>query len=241
MIQLTKKILISGKIEVLTGLHIGGSNTTLQIGGVDAAVVRNPLNNQPYIPGSSLKGKMRTLLEQSTGEIGGPQGGKIEHGPSKDGKVARLFGQIESNSSSGYNIPSRIIVRDGNLLNATKWLENKNFDLPYTESKTEIVMDRITAAATPRQLERVPAGMEFTLNIAINIFSDSNEKEMMELVYNGMRLLQDDYLGGKGSRGSGQIKFHVEKVIERPASFYTENKTETEKTYTQVQLPEDLK
>ena len=243
--QLLKKVIIRGKIKTLTGLHIGGSNNTVQIGGVDTAVVRNPIDNKPYIPGSSLKGKMRCLLEQSLGVFGKRINDKVQHPASdftsgeKAIPVLRLFGTASGDDN---NIPSRIIVRDCELIDDDfKIRDNTNTDLPYTEAKTEITIDRITAAAIPRQIERVPAGIEFSLDIVVNIFSDDVEKEMMELVYNGMRLLQDDYLGGKGSRGSGQVKFIVEKVIERSSNFYLENMHEAEKEYTSVVLPAELK
>lgn len=239
--QLIKKVIIEGKIQTLTGLHIGGTNNTVQIGGLDTSVIRNPIDNKPYIPGSSLKGKMRSLLEQSKGTFGPPVGGNVKHGPTDDYKnpITKLFGK---STGEGDNIPSKIIVRDSELLDPDgKILNNKNTDLPYTEAKTEIVIDRITAAASPRQIERVPAGVEFTLNVVVNIFNHDNEKEMMELVFNGMRLLQDDYLGGKGSRGSGQIKFKIDKVTERESGFYIENKKELERDYKLVNIPDELK
>lgn len=244
--KLAKKVLISGKIKTLTGLHIGGSNNTIQIGGLDNSIIRNPLDNKPYIPGSSLKGKIRSLLEQSLGVAGTKKmGGKVEHGPTdkNSGKEAipilNLFGMASGDDD---NIPSKIIVRDCNILDEDgKLLENQATDLPYTEAKTEIVLDRITAAASPRQLERVPAGVEFSLNLVVNVFEDDNEKEMLNLVFNGMRLLQDDYLGGSGSRGSGQVAFGIEKVIERGAGFYAENDVSKEKEYTEVPVPAELK
>jgi CRISPR-associated protein Csm3 len=58
------KISIKSTLLVETGLHIGGGGETLDIGGVDKPVIRDPLSNQPYLPGSSLKGKMRSILER---------------------------------------------------------------------------------------------------------------------------------------------------------------------------------
>lgn len=243
--KLTKKVLISGKIKTLTGLHIGGSNTNIQIGGLDNSIIRNPLSNKPYIPGSSLKGKMRCLLEQSLGVAGTVRmGGKIQNGPTDKNSgenaipILNLFGMASGDDN---NIPSKLIVRDCNIIDENdQLLENQATDLPYTEAKSEIVLDRITAAAVPRQIERVPAGVEFMLNLVVNIFEGDAEKNMVNLVFNGMRLLQDDYLGGNGSRGSGQISFNVEKVIEREASFYTDNDASLEKEYTLVSVPEEL-
>ena len=63
-IQLQGRIFVTGSIEVVTGLHIGGSRTAQAIGGVQNSVVRDPVTRRPYIPGSSLKGKLRSLLEK---------------------------------------------------------------------------------------------------------------------------------------------------------------------------------
>ena len=63
-LRLQGKYIIQGKIKVLTGLHIGGPTTGLNIGGVDNIVIKDA-KGKPYIPGSSLKGKMRSLLEYS--------------------------------------------------------------------------------------------------------------------------------------------------------------------------------
>lgn len=213
--KLLKKIEISGSIKLKTGLHIGGTNSSMSIGGIDTAVIRNPLTNQPFIPGSSLKGKMRSLLEVSLGEIGGRQG-NINNGPSNNGRVADLFG----NAIGGENQkPSRIIVRDSNLLNAEELL--KHTEIPYTEGKTEVVIDRITSAANPRQIERVPAGAEFELNIVLNIWEqDNNEVELIKNLFKSLQLVHDDYLGGSGSRGYGQVAFEITKMDEKVINTY---------------------
>ncbi len=241
MKTLVKKILIKGTVKTITGLHIGGSNNTLQIGGLDNSVIRNPIDNKPYIPGSSLKGKIRCLLEQSLGVAGTQRMGKVEHGATdknsgvKATPILNLFGTASGDND---NIPSKLIVRDCTLLTDESLFIKA--DLPYTESKTEIVVDRITAAAMPRQIERVPAGAEFSFEMVVNIFDQDNEKEMIDLVTNGMRILQDDYLGGKGSRGSGQIKFSILEMKERKAEFYNRNDATAEKKYDYV-IPNDLK
>lgn len=217
MARLTKKYIISGKIECLTGLHIGGTNSAMGIGGPDSMVIRNPLNNKPIIPGSSLKGKMRSLLELSQGEIGGSSGGKVQNGPTQDKNhlAVKLFGSADSRGDN--QLPSRIIVRDASLLTPDEKFSNT--DMPYTETKTEVVIDRITSGAMPRQIERVPAGAEFSLNLVLNIFDlDNNEEELIAALKLAMKLLEDDYLGGNGSRGYGQIAFRevawTEKKLE---------------------------
>lgn len=193
---------IDGVITLKTGLHIGGTNATLNIGGPDKFVVRNPINNIPYIPGSSLKGKMRSLVEIANGET---NGGKPTNKP--DSKAGALFG-ISGDSDNSK--PSRLIVRDAELdINACDF---SNTDLPYTESKTEVAIDRVTAKANPRTFERVPAGAKFKLNMVLNIFEGEDEAELKSTLEKAIQLLEDDYLGGHGSRGYGQ----VEIVLDNP-------------------------
>lgn len=215
--KLEKKIIIIGEIEALTGLMIGGSNTTMGIGGPDKMVIRNPINNHPYIPGSSIKGKMRSLLELSYGYIGNKKMGKVENGPDEnpDHESTQLFGTARTDTRQR---PSRLICRDGFLLNPS---ELAGTDLPYTEAKTEVVIDRITSQAIPRTFERVPAGAKFGLNIVVNIFNEDTYKDQFQtLTFKALQLLQDDYLGGSGSRGNGQVKFKITKVVERRSEFY---------------------
>lgn len=216
--KLIEKIIITGEIHAVTGLLIGGANTSMGIGSPDKTVIRNPVTKEPYIPGSSLKGKMRSLLELSSGHLGNSRMGKVEHGPSQDPthKSTQLFGSARTDESQR---PSRIICRDGFLLNPA---DLKDTDLLYTEAKTEVVIDRITSAAMPRSFERVPAGARFGLNIVLNVFEDHqlSQKELLTLTFKALQLVQDDYLGGSGSRGSGQVKFNISKVIKRTSEYY---------------------
>lgn len=194
-IKLKKKIIYTGTIVLKTGLHIGGTNTALNIGGPDKFVVRNPITQLPYIPGSSLKGKMRSLIELAYGET---NNGSVTKDPNT--KAGKLFG-LSSDIENGH--PSRIIVRDGELKNPE---ELSNTDLLYTESKTEVTINRITAKANPRTFERVPAGAKFNLEMVLNVFDGDNEDELKSTIKKAIELLEDDYLGGNGSRGYGQVK-----------------------------------
>lgn len=200
-IKLVKKIIYTGTITLKTGLHIGGTNAALNIGGPDKFVVRNPINNVPYIPGSSLKGKMRALVEIAKGCI---SDGKASNDPKSIS--GELFGVATGRED---NRPSRLIVRDAELdLSKPEMFDNT--DLPYTESKTEVAIDRITAKANPRTFERVPAGAKFKLNMVLNIFEGENEQRLKETLQLAIRLLQDDYLGGHGSRGYGQVEIKLD-------------------------------
>ncbi len=237
---LTKKILISGHIEVLTGIMIGGGNNAMGIGGPDKLVVRNPLTNHPYLPGSSLKGKMRSLLEISRGEIGENKAEKATVKNTPSDNLNHLSVQLFGNARGGDKIdeqrPSRVIVRDGRLKNHDE-LEKANTDLPYTEAKTEVVIDRITSGATPRTFERVPAGAVFEMNIVLNVFQD--DKDYLPQLFSCLQLVQDDYLGGSGSRGYGQVKFRITSVTERSSKFYHGGEEETKIDLTTV--PNDLR
>ena len=166
-IQLQGKIFIIGEIETTTGLHIGGSAGELDIGGVDNPVIRNPLTREPYIPGSSLRGKMRSLLDR---HLNRPLNKFIRRNPpqvrvhecdrSADYKkcsVCQVFG-VAPTRDMGDTMPTRLIVRDALLTVETRErFDQIDTDMPYTEVKTEVAIDRITSAATPRQNERVPA------------------------------------------------------------------------------------
>jgi CRISPR-associated protein Csm3 len=201
MEKLIKKIKIEVPITVITGLHIGGNSESVEIGGIDNSVIKlASKDNQPYIPGSSLKGKMRCLLEQVAGAS------KIGN----DEKVNNLFGITEDKETKRKNRPSKLIVRDAMLSEESKkeLLAGDSLDMPFTENKWENVIDRINGKAEhPRQTERVPAGAVFNAEFILNIWDGDDEAEMMELFEKGIHLLENDYLGGSGSRGYGQIKF----------------------------------
>jgi len=220
MNHLSKKILLKGKIRLKTGMHIGGTFSSMEIGGPDSAVIRNPIDNKPLIPGSSLKGKMRSLIEIADGTIKEVNMRDVKYGPTDDPSAvaAQLFGT----AAQGSQIPSRLIVRDAPLLSNEE--DFTNVDLPYTESKTEVVLDRITASAMPRQIERVPAGAEFALNMVLNVFNEENNEEVLiNNTLRGLRLVKDDYLGGSGSRGYGQVEFEITDLITRSTEFYKGN------------------
>ncbi len=205
MTKLLKKIVCTGQITLKTGLHIGGTNTALNIGGPDSFVVRNPLTNVPYIPGSSLKGKMRSLIELRDGTI--TAGGEVTN--NQKSNAGALFGTSGANDDSH---PSRIIVRDAELdLSDPHMFDNT--DLPYTESKTEVTINRITAKANPRTIERVPAGAKFNVNFVINVFDTDDEQQLLKTFKDAVSLLEDDYLGGNGSRGYGQVEFSELKYV----------------------------
>ncbi|OQW87214.1 MAG: type III-A CRISPR-associated RAMP protein Csm3 [Thiotrichaceae bacterium IS1] len=237
--KMASKIFISGTITATTGLHIGGNSVSIAIGGVDKVVVRHPITNEPYIPGSSLRGKMRSLLERARGvekDSGSCEGGfnwdSKKHealaGKNPESKTAMLFGIAADDNDKDKQrkrTPTRLIVRDAHLKNKEYLEKAANLDMPLTEVKTEVFIDRITSAATPRQFERVPAGAEFGLNLILTLLEEDKdkEKEFLELVRESLELLQDDTLGGHGSRGYGQVKFSIEKVEKRTVEDYKGN------------------
>jgi len=218
MKKLQKKIFISGKIIAETGLHIGGTNTQMGIGGPDNLVIRNPLTQLPMIPGSSLKGKMRALLELTKGAYNNDTDPKKKGSVGNDKKITALFG-MSADKNDLETHASRLIVRDAELSNPDNpnW---DNTDMLYSESKTEVVINRLTSEANPRTFERVPAGAEFAFEMVVNVVADDEkvadeEQKLIKLLAEGMELLQDDYLGGNGSRGYGKIKFNIEKLNQK--------------------------
>ncbi|MBO5816981.1 MAG: type III-A CRISPR-associated RAMP protein Csm3 [Paludibacteraceae bacterium] len=204
MEKLVKKILVSTKLTVVTGLHIGGSKDSVEIGGIDNPVIKVATRkNQPYIPGSSLKGKIRCLLEQVNGATAV---GKSEI-------VNNLFGYASNNQ------PSKLIVRDAYLTaDSVEKLVAASLDMPYTENKYENTIDRVKGKAEhPRQSERVPAGAEFDVRMVINVWDNDNADELKQLLQQGIALIENDYLGGSGSRGYGQVKFGELNFVELSA------------------------
>jgi|APTNR8051073442_1049403.scaffolds.fasta_scaffold01797_6 CRISPR-associated protein Csm3 len=254
--KLIRKIRIEGTIIALTGLHIGGSNTGVGVGGADNVVIRNALNNEPYIPGSSLKGKMRSLLEKQDRKFKyDPKGGFLTFAPflnPDDGSlIPHVFGttpEVMEKSKNANRPPSRLIVRDCVLTReSAKRLEKlKTTDLQYTEMKTEVAIDRITSKAVPRTIERVPAGSQFQMSMILNVFQlgdnetdADDEKKMIEDIFRALRLVQDDYLGGKGTRGSGEVAIHIKGLQYREKRHY-ETPDGAWENYKNVPIPKEL-
>ena len=196
------KILIQCRLKVLTGMHIGGSSAFSAIGAVDSPVINDPTTKQPILPGSSLKGKLRTLLARSFSS-------DITDMPNHNDDnqcILRLFG-----SSSNPIIKARLQFADAFISNASSF-----GDIPLTEIKFENTIDRITSVANPRQIERVISGVEFAVRIVYDIHAGVSKEEIeedMSLLARAMRLLQLDYLGGHGTRGSGRISFEEIKLL----------------------------
>ena len=201
------KILIEGKLEVVTGLHIGGSSSFAAIGALDSPVVRNSRDNQPMIPGSSLKGKMRSLLARQRNQ-------KISRNMDEDEEgILRLFGSAKNGN-----------VRVGRLIFSDLFLAEQDSLESPVEVKFENSINRLTAVANPRQLERVIPGTQFNLKLLYEL-KDTTDREKekhaeyyqgteeewilkdFQSLIDGMKLLEWDYLGGSGTRGYGQVRF----------------------------------
>lgn len=244
-IELKGRVFFTFDIETVTGLHIGGSDAGIEIGGVDKTVIRDAMTNRPYIPGSSLKGKMRSLMEKYNGlkqnqRIG--QGYIHSCGAEYRGDELKIKGKPEYDNCDvcqvygvpgerDFSTPTRLVVRDvqlsnnsANLLDATG-----RTDLPYTEVKTEVSIDRVTAAANPRQMERVPAGVAFSpAEIIFSVYHGDDcdagrDIDRLKAVVNGLQLLEDDFLGGLGSRGSGKVRLANLRVSVRSKDKYLED------------------
>ena len=229
---------ISGIIEVVTGRHVGGSTAIIEIGGKDNPVIKNPLTKEPYIPGSSLKGKMRSLLEWNLGILNTDEKSR-DYGDvhkwcnDKSCPICVIFGTSADEAGLG---PTRLIVRDAVLdedyKNKQKVKKSSWTVLDFTEDKYENTINRITARANPRNFERVIAGTEFSFNMSYRVFdkdpSEKSDETLFGYVIEGLRLIEKDALGGAGSRGCGQVRFLIGKnrkplseVIDIEAAFPT--------------------
>lgn len=194
------KLIIKSNIKVLTGMHIGGSSVFSAIGAVDSPVVQDSYTHLPIIPGSSLKGKLRTLLSRLL------KNGAFVEITSDPDMIKRLFGSHEPDI-----IPARLQFADC-FVTPESVQQFKNTGL--TEIKWENTIDRIKSVANPRQMERVVPGVCFECRIAYTMENEQEIREDLCQLAEAMKLLQMDYLGGHGTRGSGRISFEKIEVID---------------------------
>ena len=264
------KFRLTSTLRVETGLHIGGGGENLDIGGLDKPVIRDPLTQQPYLPGSSIKGKLRSILERLLNKPLNRPGGSgtyryesddLEDGFSEIGNgsvafqgaktcpLSRVFGSTgtscwlpiaiaqdqgldrtgtprtiqgtECIKVKGRNSPARLIVRDSHLLpDSAQKLKEIDTGLYMTEWKFENGLDRVTAAANPRQLERVPAGSEFGFELVYTVENAEQAVEDLRNLAIALAILEDDALGGHGSRGYGKVSFKNFKFFYRDIDQY---------------------
>jgi CRISPR-associated protein Csm3 len=203
-LKLEKILTLTTIMTLMSGVKIGGSNEEINIGGVDNPIVRNPMTKEPYIPGSSFKGSLRSLLEIVKGVS------EENNGICTCGKcpVCKLFGMHpkSGNANKLYREPSRLIVRDAELTEKSRIIL-RNFNPSMVEIKKENTINRITAVANPRTIERIPAGVEFKIEMQLRIFKDDNENNFKSFIENALKLLTYNYIGSSGSRGYGKVKF----------------------------------
>lgn len=238
-------VIITYSMKALTGLRVGGSKENFDIGGTDNPVIKtlgmienydgrgnNLPEGSPYIPGSSLKGKIRSLVEWAKGRVD-YMISKANNDVERAGKacvcgrceVCKVFGTgdaktIESLKLNELPGPPRLRVFDAyptwESMQKLKDVLGENI---FTEIKTENAINRLTSRANPRKVERVPAGVVFFGEMAFHLFA-KEDPELLKVVFEGMRLLEDDYLGGYGSRGSGKVRFENIEVVLRPKAYY---------------------
>jgi len=231
------KVKLAGILRTLTGLHIGASKEVLEIGALDLPVVKNAVTQEPYIPGSSLKGKLRSLCERQMPEAQNPTSffkrniGRAAYPinihvcDTKEQaaacQVCRLFGASGGPRDPGSNFPARLKVRDAYFTNYTReHLEQVDTGLLYTEIKYENALDRITAAANPRQIERVPPGSDFCFELIYDVEQPEELELDLQTLFQVCKLLEEDALGGHGSRGSGKVTFAVTTFTARKTAAY---------------------
>ncbi len=237
MARLIANIIVPLRVTVLTGLHIGTSSEHYEIGGMDNPIIRyfsqdsRDKGAYPYIPGSSLKGKMRSLLEWATGGIDSK--GEVHSCARLDCSICRIFGSSNVEASEARTRgPARLIVRDAFPTDETKEFLDylmTTEGLNRAEIKHENCLNRLTAEANPRQMERVPPGSEFDGELVYSVLylgdTDKSQNGMQDVedfdkVIQALRLVQDTYLGGCGTRGYGQVEIKIQKPIIRTADDY---------------------
>ena len=237
-LKLIGKLILEGELHCETGLHIGAGKGSLEIGGSDNPVVKDA-HGRPYIPGSSLRGKIRSLLEQFSGAavpselvyVSRRKGQevRIHQSDRPDDEICLLFGRnagrmerVTGEPLDSHNAtPARLAVFDAPLdLDSITAPMRENLDDELTEVKNENAIDRITSQANPRTLERVPAGARFRVRFIVDILCDEDAPLIAQLVQ-GLRLLEDDALGGGGSRGSGLVHFTNLKLLWRNREYYS--------------------
>jgi CRISPR-associated protein Csm3 len=234
-IHLLGRLTVRAEIRTVTGLAIGGGDTGMGLGGADSVVMRDPSTGEPYVPGSSLKGKLRFLLERALGAPLVPVGGgparreaRLIHRclEEKDYHAAKLLEGYEGcpichlfgSIADRFQVyPTRLLTRDAPLTEASRAsLLKKRSELPFTEVKSEVILDRLTAAATPRQKERVLAGAAFDARWDLGLYAvdgkDLGDEKLLAVLFAGLGILESDYLGGQGSRGYGRVEIADLKV-----------------------------
>jgi len=244
-LKLIGKLILEGQLHCETGLHIGAGKGSLEIGGSDNPVVKDA-SGRPYIPGSSLRGRIRALLEQFSGAAVPSelvylsrrkgQEVRIHQSDRPDDDICLLFGRnagrmervtgeaVESHNAT----PARLAVFDAPLeVESITAPMRENLDDELTEVKSENAIDRITSQANPRTLERVPAGARFKVRFVVDLLCDEDAPLFSQLVQ-GLRLLEDDALGGGGSRGSGRVRFSNLKLVWRNRDYYASGGAEKE-------------
>jgi CRISPR-associated protein Csm3 len=221
-IHLYGRVVLRGDVHALSGLHIGASKEALGIGDLDLPVIRDA-HRRPYIPGSSLKGKMRSQWEKLKGAKQNQQIGRVKnkevwiHACGDLGcPVCTIYGVT---GDIAKDAPTRLTVRDIPL--QPESLEGTTAVL-YSEVKWEAAIDRVTSAASPRQMERVPAGAVFgPMELVFSVYGLSDRAHFGDVI-TGLQLVEDDYLGGQGSRGSGKVAFEGLSVTLKVGEEYRE-------------------
>ncbi|MFG0318009.1 MAG: type III-A CRISPR-associated RAMP protein Csm3 [Planctomycetota bacterium JB042] len=214
-------VVVGGELICKTGLHIGGNRDSLVIGGHDLPVARDPATRLPIVPGSSLRGRLRALLEMLRGRVRFGGGGDGADGGEPDA-LALLFGRPSGRGGFG---PSRLLVRDALPVESEEiargkrekstldWWRMLETDGLGTEVKAETAVNRVTAAATPRHVERVLAGSRFRLELVLGLYDYwPDEEKLLKDVLTSLALLEDSYLGGHGSRGYGRVEVRLHDV-----------------------------
>ena len=244
-LKLIGKLILEAEMTCETGLHVGAGKGSLEIGGSDNPVAKDAFG-RPYVPGSSLRGKIRSLLEQSSG-LAVPaelvylsrrkgQEVRIHQSDRADDEICLLFGRSPGRMErvqgetleTAQATPARLAVFDAPLdVESITAQMRENLDDELTEVKNENAIDRITSQANPRTIERVPAGARFHTRLVMDVLCEE-DAPLFVRVLEGLRLLEDDALGGGGSRGSGRVSFNKLRLVWRGRDYYAKGAAEKE-------------
>ena len=202
--KLKEHVEVKGVIVLKEGLRVGGTKESVGIGETDNPIIRHPVTRRPYLPGSSIKGKIRSLLEQKYSIRSQETGRPCDCG---NCFVCSLFG---CGSTTATNEPSRLIFRDAQLSPESEQELNETLPGSFAEVKTEIAMDRNkgkTVTGSLRQQERIPAGAKFDFSFTVRLFEEDNARraDYFKKLSEAFEMIEKEYLGGSGTRGYGQV------------------------------------
>lgn len=218
--KLEKRLIFRGTIEAVTPLHIGSGKPELELGEVDMPIIKDA-NNQPYIPGSSMKGRTRSEAERLLRK----EGVWVCSPPD-----TRNMCGSKKNNPEEFCLCCKIFGTAGNISVASK----TRFRDAYPTKKVETLMQR-TGTAIDRQTETVSRGALYSIEAVppgtvfdFEIVAENLTDEELKLLLASVKSVEHSALGGASSRGFGKVKIDFTTVVERTAGYYLGKEAERE-------------